>query len=81
MKAQELKDDLGVSTAQLARFCGVHWMTMQKWLTGERPPSAAVLRLFGLIAWLHAHGQLEQAMRDLDDARQSDRSTLSLQDR
>ena len=80
MNAQELKDNLGVSTAQLARFCGVHWMTMQKWLTGERPPSAAVLRLFGLIAWLHAHSNLEQAMRDLGDARRPERTTRPLHD-
>ena len=68
MNAQELKDILGANTTELARICGVHRMTMQKWLTGERPPSAAVLRLFELIAWLDDHGHLEQAMRDLDEA-------------
>jgi DNA-binding transcriptional regulator YiaG len=69
MNAQDLKDALRVNTTELARICGVHRMTMQKWLTGERPPSAAVLRLFELIAWLDDHGHLEQAIRDVDDAR------------
>jgi DNA-binding transcriptional regulator YiaG len=71
MNAQDLKDTLGASTTELARLCGVHRMTMQKWLTGERPPSAAVLRLFDLIAWLDEHGHLKQAMRDLDDAEEA----------
>jgi hypothetical protein len=43
-------------------------MTMQKWLTGERPPSAAVVRLFDLIAWLDDQGLLKRAIRDLDEA-------------
>jgi DNA-binding transcriptional regulator YiaG len=67
MNAQDLKDTLGASTTELARLCGVHRMTMQKWLTGERPPSAAVVRLFDLIAWLDDQGLLERAIRDLDD--------------
>jgi len=69
MNPQDLKETLGTNTTDLARLCGVHRMTMQKWLTGERPPSAAVLRLFELIAWLDDHGHLEQAIRDLDDAK------------
>ena len=68
MNAQDLKEALGANTTELARLCGVHRMTMQKWLTGERLPSAAVLRLFELVAWLHQHGQLRQAIRDLEDA-------------
>jgi DNA-binding transcriptional regulator YiaG len=66
MNAQDLKDTLGANTTELARLCGVHRMTMQKWLTGERPPSAAVVRLFDLIAWLDDQGLLERAIRDLD---------------
>ena len=69
MDAQELKKSLGANTTELARLCGVHRMTMQKWLTGERPPSAAVVRLFDLIAWLDDQGLLERAIRDLDEAR------------
>jgi DNA-binding transcriptional regulator YiaG len=66
MNAQDLKNALGANTTELARLCGVHRMTMQKWLTGERPPSAAVVRLFELIAWLDDQGLLEKAIRDLD---------------
>jgi len=44
-------------------------MTMQKWLTGERPPSAAVVRLFEVLIWLHEHGHLEEVIGDLEDAR------------
>lgn len=69
MNAQDLKDSLGVNTTDLARLCGVHRMTMQKWLTGERPPSAAVQRLFELLAWLDDQGLLKKAMRDLEEAR------------
>lgn len=68
MDAQELKNALGANTTELARLCGVHRMTMQKWLTGERPPSAAVVRLFGLLVWLDDQGLLEKAVRDLEDA-------------
>jgi DNA-binding transcriptional regulator YiaG len=68
MNAQDLKDTIGKNTTELARLCGVHRMTMQKWLTGERPPSAAVVRLFDLIAWLDDQGLLKRAIRDLDEA-------------
>jgi DNA-binding transcriptional regulator YiaG len=74
MNAQDLKEALGANTTDLARLCGVHRMTMQKWLTGERLPSAAVLRLFELIAWLDEHGQLEPAMRDLEGSREQERA-------
>ncbi len=68
MNAQDLKEALGANTTELARLCGVHRMTMQKWLTGERPPSAAVLRLFELLAWLNERGLLKEAVGDLEDA-------------
>ncbi len=68
MNAQDLKEALGANTTELARICGVHRMTMQKWLRGERPPSAAVVRLFELLAWLDDHGLLKKAVRDLDGA-------------
>lgn len=68
MNAQEFKEAIGANTTELARICGVHRMTMQKWLRGERPPGAAVVRLFELVAWLDDHGLLKKAIRDLEDA-------------
>ena len=67
MEPKEVREALGLSVTEMARICGIHYMTWAKWEKGKQSPPAIARRMFDLLLWLHRHGQFERAIRDLDD--------------
>ena len=53
-RARETAHRLGLSESQAADYFGVPVFTYRKWATGEREPSAAVLRLLDVLGTLEA---------------------------
>jgi len=68
MEPKEVRVALGLNVTEMARVCGIHYMTWSKWEKGEQSPPAVARRMFRLLLWLQSHGLFEQAIRDLDDA-------------
>jgi DNA-binding transcriptional regulator YiaG len=53
MQFNRLTQTLELSRTKLAETLGVHYMTLQKWASGSRTPSAATLRFIKALVWLH----------------------------
>ena len=68
MEPKAVRETLGVGVTEMARLCGIHYMTWSKWEKGEQRPPAIARRLFDVLLWLQQEGLLEQAKRDLDEA-------------
>lgn len=49
-----LVDRLGLNDPRAAAYLGIPVFTFRKWVTGERQPSAAVLRLFDVLGMVEA---------------------------
>jgi transcriptional regulator with XRE-family HTH domain len=72
MEPKEVREALGLNVTEMARLCGIHYMTWSKWEKGKQNPPAVAKRLFELLLWLHAEGLLERAGRDLEDSREQE---------
>lgn len=55
MTPAEIRKQLGLSQAEMAKAMGVHVMTLSKWERGERKPDNAALKLMSLLVWLQDH--------------------------
>lgn len=53
-RARETAQRLGLTDSQAADYFGVPVFTYRKWATGEREPSAAVLRLLEVLGIVEA---------------------------
>ena len=69
MEPKEVREALGLSVTEMARVCGIHYMTWSKWEKGEQRPPAIARRLFDVLLWLQREGLLERARQDLNNAR------------
>jgi len=67
MEPKEVREALGLSVTEMARVCGIHYMTWSKWEQGHQRPPAIARRMFDVLLWLHREGLFEQAIRNLDD--------------
>lgn len=69
MEPKAVREALGMTVTQVARACGIHYMTWSKWEKGEQRPPAIARRMLALLLWLNSKGLLQQAVRDLDQGR------------
>jgi DNA-binding transcriptional regulator YiaG len=67
MEPKHVRETLGLSVTEMARLCGIHYMTWSKWEKGEQSPPAIARRMFDLLLWLHGRGLIQQAIQGLDD--------------
>ena len=68
MEPKEIREALGFNVTQMARACGIHYMTWSKWEKGKQNPPAIARRMFDLLLWLQGQGLLVRAIRELEDA-------------
>ena len=69
MEPKAAREALGLNITEMSHLCGIHYMTWSKWERGAQRPPAIARRLFDVLLWLQREGLLEQAVRDLGDAR------------
>jgi len=69
MEPKAVREALGLNITEMARVCGIHYMTWSKWEKGEQRPPAIARRLFDVLLWLQREGLLERARQDLNNAR------------
>jgi DNA-binding transcriptional regulator YiaG len=65
MEPKAVRETLGLNVTEMARICGIHYMTWSKWEKGKQSPPAVARRMLDLLLWLHEEGLFDKAMQDL----------------
>jgi len=61
-----IRKQIGISVNDFCTLLNIHRGTYHKWVTGERKPDKAAVRLLEIINWLHQKDLLKEFIADIN---------------